>query len=108
MAIKTTVIDGKTVKLYPAFNTEAHAHDIEYRRNRLSNEIYATLFPDWDTEGRYTPIKDLDKAEQLEQDLTEILGWLDWPVTYLPYNLYSIARETITWAGCARGAARRR
>lgn len=104
MAIKTIIIDGKPVKHYPAFNTEAHAHDIEYRRNRLQNEIYATICPWSDEENRYPRLSnsEIEQAEKLIEDLTEILSQLDWPVTYLPYRLYAIAKETIAWAGCSR------
>lgn len=92
MAVKTVRYNGKLVKAYPAFNTEAHAHDIEFRYNRLHNEIW---------EDKYRG-KELEEAEKMVDDLGEILSWLDWPVTYLPYNLYQLARETILWADMAR------
>lgn len=108
MTVRITTIEGKKVKLYPAFNTNAHAHDIEFRRNRLMNEIYASIFPETDEMNRYPRLTsdEVEKAERLVSDLGEILGWIDFPVTYLPYNLYTIAKETILWAGEARGARR--
>lgn len=105
MTVRYTMHNGKKTKLYPAFNTEAHQHDIAFRRVRLQNEIYASYFPETDVEGRYPKLTDaeIDKAEKLVDQLTEILEYTSFPVTYLPWDLYQIARETIMWAGCARG-----
>lgn len=98
MAIRTIKKDGKTVKLYPAFNTQAHAHDIEFRRTKISNQLYdAVVFGD----GSMTE-KEVDEAEKVLDDLTEILSMIDFPITYLPYRLYVVAKETILWADCAR------
>lgn len=92
MELKTAMYNGKKVKLYPAFRTEAHAHDIEFRRNRLKNEIWDNI-----NDPHY------DEKSDLIDSLDEILNWISFPVTYLPYPLYKIAKETIAWAGCTRG-----
>lgn len=94
MAIRTAVIDGKTVKLYPAFRTEAHAHDIEFRRNRVLNDL----------DDRRDELSDdeCERMENLADALTDILCQLSYPITYLPWNLYQIARESIGWAGGMR------
>ena len=104
MTVRYETINGKRVKLYPAFNTNAHGHDIEFRRNRIMNEIDATLRPSTDPEGRYKPLTDAQmmQAEKLQAQLTQILEYLDFPTTYLPWELYQVARETIGWAGGAR------
>lgn len=88
--LKTMNINGKAVKLYPAFRTESHAHDIEYRRNKALNE----LDEHWN-----------EKTAQLVDELTEILEFISFPMTFLPYNLYKTARETIEWAAMARARA---
>ena len=95
MDIKTTTINGKTVKLYPAFRTEEHAHDIEFRRNRVMNEL--------DDNRDSLTTEQYEKMEKLVDDLTEILEYISFPTTFLPYNLYQVARETINWAAGARG-----
>lgn len=94
MNIKYTTINGKQVKLYPAFRTESHAHDIEFRRNRVMNEL--------DDKRDSLSSEQYGRMEQLVDDLTEILGYISFPVTFLPYNLYQVARETINWAAEAR------
>ena len=96
MAIK--IING--VKHYPAFGTEAHAHDFEYQRNHALNTL---------DDAHHGEIE-LTAAEEAELERTvemaeAILARLAWPVTYLPWPLYQAARETIAWAACARGAA---
>ena len=93
----------KGIKCYPAFNTEAHAHDFVYQRNRALNIL---------DDARHGEI-DLTPGQEAELEATvekveAVLAWLAWPVTYLPWPLYQFARETIAWAGCARDAAARR
>ena len=94
MATRTETVNGKKVKLYPAFNTEAHAHDIEYRRNKLSNEMV-------DLRDELTA-DEMEQMEKLEDQLTEILERITFPMTYLPWELYCVARDTIGWAATMR------
>lgn len=99
MAIK--IING--VKHYPAFNTEARAHDFEYARNHALNTL---------DDARYGLIE-LTPQQEAELEATvekaeAVLSRLSWPLTYLPWDLYKFAKETIAWAGCARDAAMRR
>ena len=99
MAIK--IING--VKHYPAFNTEAHAHDFEYQRNHAMNTL----------DDAHYGLIELTAAEEAELERTvekteAVLARLSWPLTYLPWDLYKFAKETIAWAGCARDAAARR
>ena len=98
MAIK--IING--VKCYPAFNTEAHAHDFEYQRNHALNTLDDARYG----EVELTPAQEAELEATVEK-VEQILARLAWPVTYLPWPLYQFARETIAWAGCARDAARR-
>jgi len=99
MAIK--IING--VKCYPAFNTEAHAHDFEYQRNHALNTM-------WDMDHDEIPYdgKAYAELEQTVEKAEAILARLSWPLTYLPWDLYKHAKDTIAWAGCARDAAMRR
>ena len=100
MDLKTVVYNGKKVKLYPAYNCEKHAHDIEFRYNRCKNIMYD--MENGDTEW----IDDTyDKLEKLSDALDEIRSFEGnfYPMTYLPYPLYELAKETIAWAGLERG-----
>lgn len=99
MAIK--IINGE--KCYPAFNTEARAHDFEYARNHALNTL---------DDARYGQIE-LTPQQEAELEATvekaeAVLSRLSWPLTYLPWDLYKFAKETIGWAACARDAAARR
>ena len=98
MAIK--IING--VKCYPAFNTEAHAHDFEYQRNHALNTL----------DDAHHGLIDLtpEQEENLEETVKkveDILSRLSWPLTYLPWPLYQFAKETMAWASCSRDAAMR-
>ena len=99
MAIK--IIGG--VKHYPAFNTEAHAHDFEYVRNHAQNTM-------WDMDHDEIPYdsKAYAELERTVEQAEAVLSRLSWPLTYLPYDLYRFAKETIGWAACARDAATQR
>lgn len=97
MAIK--MIDG--IKCYPAFRTETHAHDIEYRRNKVMNELDDAHYGMCEITPEYE-----EYLEGLEEKLTDILMRISFPITYLPWELYQIARETIGWAGEARSSRR--
>lgn len=94
--LKTAIINGKQVKLYPAFNTERHAHDIEYRYNKVSNELYDACI------SKESTVQQVERLEKLQDELSEILHWVSYPLTYLPYDLYKVAKETIVWASEAR------
>lgn len=99
MAIK--IING--VKHYPAFNTETRAHDFEYARNHALNTL---------DDARYGLIE-ITAAEEagLEETVEKaeaVLARLSWPLTYLPWELYKFAKETIDWAACSRDSAARR
>ena len=96
MAIK--IING--VKCYPAFNTEAHAHDFEYQRNHALN----TLDDAHHGDVELTPAQEAELEATVDK-VEAILARLTWPVTFLPWPLYQFARETIAWAACSRSAA---
>lgn len=93
MAVK--IING--VKHYPAFRTEAHAHDIEYRRNKALNELDDAHHGVFELTAEQE-----DRLEKLADQLTEILQRISFPTTYLPWDLYKVARDTIGWAAEAR------
>ena len=101
VGIKYEMINGKKTKLYPAFNTEKHAHDIEFRYNRCKNIMCDMELREieWDDDT-------YDKLEQLSDRLDEIRSYCGnyYPMTYLPYPLYELAKETIAWAALERGS----
>lgn len=99
MAVK--IING--VKHYPAFRTEARAHDFEYARNHALNTL---------DDARHGLIELTAQQEaELEETVEKVEAVLDrlsWPITYLPWPLYQFAKETIGWAACSRDAAAHR
>ena len=70
VGIKYEMINGEKTKLYPAFNTEKHAHDIEFRYNRCKNIMCDMELREieWDDET-------YDKLEQLSDRLDEIRSY---------------------------------
>ncbi len=83
-------------KLYP-FSMKKHAHDIEFRRNRVYNEMRD--FEDGDSK---ISGEDYDKLYALHEELTELLlAVMDSPdgrVAWLTGKQYGLAKETVTWA----------
>lgn len=92
------------MKLYP-FSTAKHAHDIEFRRNRLKNEIY-------DVESGELIVSNevFDKMCELEERLTKLLETVlfggNGRVCYLTGEEIALAKETVLWATEERGAKR--
>jgi len=83
-------------KLY-WFSTKQHAHDVEFRCNRVYNNICGM-----ENKGKKVP----DSMYRLHDDLEAILcymaGSCDRPVQ-LPGRLYAIARDSVAWANSVRG-----
>ena len=100
MRIIVSIYHGKKVKFYPAYNTERHSHDIEFRYNRCRNVMSDMEMGEikWNDDV-------YDKLEKLSDVLNEIRSFDGncYPMTYLPYELYIVAKETIAWAGAERG-----
>lgn len=84
------------MKMYP-FSGTKHAHDIEFRRNRISNEIHDYLMkPEIDKSF------DIVRATALLDQLTELLSYMHEGVCMIPGNLYGLANETVAWAEAER------
>ena len=83
-------------KLYP-FSVQKHAHDIEFRRNRVKNEMYdmESGETEWNSEV-------YDKMEALEEALTELLLVVmdsrDGRVAWLTGKQIALTKETVAWA----------
>ena len=85
-------------KLYP-FSVQKHAHDIEFRLNRVSNEMHDAL-----EEG-----KEFEKFETLHDSLIDLLEAVlnsrDGRIAYLTGKQIGLAKETIAWASNARASS---
>ncbi len=90
-------------KLYP-FSTAKHAHDIEYRRNRVKNELC-------DYFGGELKMNDeeFNKLCELEKALTELLQAVlnsrDGRVCYLTGKQIGLAKECVMWAQNRRASS---
>lgn len=88
-------------KMY-RFSGTKHAHDIEFRRNRVYIERH-------DMEMGDTPWNDAtyDKMTELYDQLTELMLYMHEGVCMIPGRLYGLASETVAWAGMKRGRVAR-
>lgn len=87
-------------KLYP-FSTQKHAHDVEFRRNR----VFCILCDARSGEIEMTS-DELDKLEDLHDRLTDLLEAVlnsrDGRVCYLTGPQIALAKECVAWAGETR------
>lgn len=91
-------------KLYP-FSTQKHAHDIEYRYNRVKNDLCDYF------EGELKlSDAEFDKLCELEEALTELLlavmNSADGRVSYFTGKQIGLAKECVMWADCNRRGCR--
>lgn len=90
-------------KLYP-FSTAKHAHDIEYRRNRVKNELSDYFAGEIELSD-----SDFDKLLNLEESLTDlllaVLNSSDGRICYLTGKQIGLAKECVVWAESRRASA---
>ena len=83
-------------KMYP-FSVTKHAHDIEFRRNRVKNEIC-----DFENGNSSLNKDSFEQLINLESDLTELLLAMhdsnNGRVCYLTGKQIGLAKETVAWA----------
>lgn len=88
------------MKLYP-FSVQKHAHDIEFRRNRVKNIIYDILSGEIKATNA-----ELERLEKLLDDLNDLLlavmNSRDGRIAYLTGKQIGLAKETVLWAGTQR------
>lgn len=92
-----------STKLYP-FSVQKHAHDVEFRRNRVQNQIHDLVVG----ESTESYKGELDELEALETGLTDlllaVLDSRDGRVAYLTGKQIGLAKETVLWAGESRAS----
>lgn len=90
-------------KLYP-FSTIKHAHDIEYRRNRVKNELC-----DYFAGELKLSDNEFKRLYELEEKLTDlllaVLNSSDGRICYLTGPQIGLAKECVEWAACRRASA---
>lgn len=87
-------------KLYP-FSTAKHAHDIEYRRNRVKNELCDYFEGELKLSNKeFNKLCDL--AEALNDLLRAVLNSADGKVCYLTGKQIGLAKECVAWASMRR------
>ena len=80
------------------FSFSKHAHDLEFRRNRLKNTIDDILMGggkvDWSA---------IEKMEKEIDDINEIFTYWDGrPASKIPARLYGVAKNATLWASNTR------
>ena len=84
-----------TEKTYP-FNATKHAHDIELRYNRVSNELSDL------EQTRGSNYDDMAKLETLKYALDDLLSYMRPGIVWLDGKRYGLAKETVNWSTCYR------
>ena len=87
-------------KKYP-FSVQKHAHDIEFRKNRVWNTLRDMESGDiaWD-EKQYDML--LDHLDQLRDLLDAVMNSRDGRIAYLTGKQIALAKDCIAWASGVR------
>lgn len=89
------------MKMY-YFSFAKHAHDLEFRKNRLLNIIDSMYMND----GEYK--YDAESIERMEKEIDMIRDifryWDGRPASKIPANLYGLAVDIVTWASNTRAS----
>ena len=95
--------NDRKVKLYP-FNGTKHAHDIEFRRARVKNELCEAI----QVKGNRLVCKISDEEyaalENLEERLDDLIGYMHEGIVWLDGKRWALAQDCVLWAACVRGA----
>ena len=92
------------MKMYP-FSVQKHAHDIEFRRNRVKNTIDAIHMKKF-----FCTEENLQKLYVLEEKLTDLLLAImsgNGVVCYLTGEQIALAKESVLWANDTRAETQR-
>ena len=82
-------------KKYP-FSATKHAHDIEFRRARVKNELFrAYANPTLSKET-------VEKLEALEEQLDTLIGYMHEGIVWLTGSQWALAQECVGWAAGQR------
>ena len=92
------------MKKYP-FSVQKHAHDIEFRKNRIWCELHDMEMGEtpWDEE---VYDKGTELLEALRDLLLAILDSRDGRICYLTGPQIGLAKETVLWAAETRASRR--
>ena len=89
-----------TQKLYP-FSVQKHAHDIEYRKNRLFCEMRDIDMGEVEADdATYNRI--VDQYEAVTELLEAVLSSRDGRVAYLTGAQIGLAKQCVAWASNRR------
>ena len=92
----------RKVKLYP-FSGTKHAHDIEFRRARVKNELCEAV--QFNGKSWECKISDEEYAalENLEERLDDLIGYMHEGIVWLDGKRWELAQDCVLWAACMRG-----
>ena len=89
----------RKVKLYP-FSGTKHAHDIEFRRARVKNELCEAV--SFNGERWECKISEEEYAalENLEERLDDLIGYMHEGIVWLDGKRWELAQDCVLWAAC--------
>lgn len=88
-------------KLYP-FSATKHAHDIEFRRARVKNELYEAIQLKGNRLVCVISDEEYKAMEMLEEQLDNLIGYMHEGVVWLDGKHYALAQECVAWAATQR------
>ena len=89
-------------KLYP-FSGTKHAHDIDFRRSRVKNELAEAIQLKGNRLVCVISDEEYEALEKLEEQLDDLIGYMHDGVVWLDGKRWSLAQDCVLWAACMRG-----
>ena len=89
-------------KLYP-FSGTKHAHDIDFRRSRVKNELAEAIQLKGNRLVCVISDEEYEALEKLEEQLDDFIGYMHDGVVWLDGKRWSLAQDCVLWAACMRG-----
>lgn len=89
-------------KLYP-FSGTKHAHDIDWRRARVKNELCEVIQIQGNRLVCVISDEEYDALEKLEEQLDDLIEYMHDGVVWLDGKRWALANECVMWAAMHRG-----
>ena len=89
-------------KLYP-FSGTKHAHDIDFRRSRVKNELAEAIQLKGNRLVCVISDEEYEALEKLEEQLDDLIGYMHDGVVWLDGKRWELAQDCDLWAACMRG-----
>lgn len=91
----------RKVKLYP-FSGTKHAHDIDFRRARVKNELAEAIQLRGNRLVCVISDEEYAALENLEERLDDLIGYMHEGIVMLDGKRWALAQECVNWAASMR------